>query len=205
VLAVGHNGKDSEETMRRQSEYTRHVIAIATLVGALSFGATACGDDPVAHSETISLKLSGIKNGDIKNGQASEDKEISTESGNPYGEFIKNAKAALGGKNPGSIELVSAIVRVHADSKNVSSLEAVFTSFELFLTTSSTTIPVGTVASPTGTSVNVKLDENVDYEPIFDQLLGGSFKAGVRGPTVATPPVDFDLKLTLDLKFTAYE
>lgn len=193
--------------MRTRTEYTRGGLALFVVlgVGVLALGAAACGDDPVAHSETISLKLSGIKNGDIKNGQASEDKEISTESGNPYGEFIKNAKAALGGKDPGSIELVSAFVRIHSDSKNVSALEAVFSSMELYLTTSNTTIPVGTVATPKGTSIAVKLDENVDYEPIFADLLGGSFKGGVRGPTVATPPADFDLKLTLDLKFTAYE
>ncbi|MBL8786777.1 MAG: hypothetical protein JNJ59_17860 [Deltaproteobacteria bacterium] len=190
--------------MRAISEYTPGRFVLAAL-GVLALGIGACGDDPVAYSETVSLKLSGIKNGDIKNGQAEEEKEISTESGNPYGEFLKNAKAALGGKDPGAIELVSAFVRVHSDSKNVSALEAVFTSLELFLTTSNTTLPVGTVANPSGTSIAVSLDENIDYEPIFANLLAGSFKGGVRGPTVATPPADFDLRLTLDLKFTAYE
>lgn len=165
----------------------------------------ACGDDPVAYSETVSLKLSGIKNGDIEQGVASEEKSVSSESGNPYGEFIKNARARLGGKDPGSIEIVSCFVRVHADSKNVLNIEQVFDDLELFLATSQTTIPAGKNLNPSGTSTAITIDEDLDYSPVFSSMLGGNFKVGVRGTTVATPPVDFDLKLTIDLKFTAYE
>jgi len=96
-------------------------------------------------------------------------------------------------------------VRVHADSKNVSTIDAVFTSLELFISNSATTIPVGSRASPTGTSVGIAINDDLDYEPVYDTMLGGDFKVGVRGPTVAVPPVDFELKLTIDLRFTAYE
>jgi len=179
---------------------------IAGLIAiSLAFFSSACGDDPVAHSETVSLKLSGIKAGDIKNGVASEEKNINTESGNPYGEFVKNARAALGGKDPGAIELVSAYVRVHAESKNVTAIEQVFADLELFLSDSQTTLPVGTLTAPTGSSVKVPLDDTLDYEPIAATLLSGDFKVGVRGTAVDTLPTDFELKLTLDLKFTAYE
>lgn len=166
---------------------------------------SACGDDPVAYSETVSVKLSGIKPGDIQNGQTSEDKNINTEEGNPYGDFLKNARAELGGRDPGAIEIVSAVVRVHADSKNVSTIDAVLTSLELFMADSATTIVFGTKASPSGSEVAVPIKEDLDYEPIFESMLGGDFKVGLRGPTVATPPEDFELKLTLDLRFTAYE
>jgi len=165
----------------------------------------ACDDDPVAYSETVSLKLSGIKNGDLDNGQASEEKNINTESGNPYAEFLKRARAKLGGRDPGAIEIVQADVRVHSDSKNVSTVDAVFASLELFITNSATTIPVGSRANPTGSSVAIALDDNLDYEPVYDTMLRGDFKVGVRGPTVAVPPNDFDLKLTIDLRFTAYD
>lgn len=175
------------------------------LLGALLALSSACADDPVAYSETVSVKLSGIKNGDLVNGQASEDKNINTEEGNPYGAFLKNAREALGGRDPGAIEIVKADVRVHSDSKNVSTIQAVFSSLELFITSSSTTIPVGSKASPTGTSVGIALFDDLDYEPVYDTMLGGDFKIGVRGPTVASPPVDFDLKLTIDVRFTAYE
>lgn len=193
-----------EKNITRQrfvGAYARLSI-IAVLSGV---ALVACGDDPVAYSETVSVKLSGIKPGDIQNGQASEDKNINTEEGNPYGDFVKHARDKLGGRDPGAIEIVSAIVRVHADSKNVSTIDAVFTSLELLMADSATTIAFGTKASPTGSEVAVAIKDDLDYEPVFDSMLGGDFKVGVRGPTVATPPTDFELKLTLDLKFTAYE
>jgi hypothetical protein len=165
----------------------------------------ACGDDPVAYSETVSVKLSGIKNGDIANGQASEDKNINTESGNPYGEFVKRARDRLGGRDPSAIEIIKATVQVHADSKNISTIDAVFSDIEIFMADSATTIPVGSRATPTGTSVPVPIDDDIDYEPVFSSMLGGDFKVGVRGSTVTLPPDDFDLKLTIDLRFTAYE
>jgi hypothetical protein len=181
--------------MCRLKEYTLAGLALFVF---------ACGDDPVAYSETVSLKLSGIKNGDIAQGVASEDKNVNSEAGNPYAEFLKSARAELG-RDPGSIELVSAFVRVHADSKNVVNIEQVFEDLELFLANSQTTIPASDNEAPTGTSVRMAIYEDLDYGPVFDSMLAGDFKVGVRGTTVAEPPADFDLKLTLDLKFTAYE
>lgn len=184
---------------------TRSVYTAFLFLGPLVGLATACDDDPVAYSETVSVKLSGIKSGDIANGQASEDKNINTEEGNPYGDFIKNARAELGGHDPSRIEIAKADVRVHADSKNVSTLDAVFSSLELFISSSATTIPVGTRNAPTGSTTSIALDEDLDYEPVYDVMLGGDFKVGVRGPTVAAPPADFELKLTVDVRFIAYE
>lgn len=94
---------------------------------------------------------------------------------------------------------------MHADSKNVIAFEQVFVDLELFLGNSQTTIPAGSLTSPTGSSVEVRVPATLDYEPVESSMLGGDFKVGVRGATVATPPVDFDLKMTIDLKFTAYE
>lgn len=185
--------------MCRLREYT-----LAGLV-ALALIMVACGDDPVAYSETVSLKLSGTKNGDIKEGVASEDKNVNSESGNPYGEFLKSARSRLGGKDPSAIEITSAFVRVHADSKNILNIEQVFEDIELFLANSQTTIPASMVTGPKGTSVKMPVAEDLDYSPVFASMLSGDFKVGVRGNTVDTPPTDFDLKLTIDLKFTAYE
>lgn len=183
----------------------REYIARGVLALGVAAFLAACGDDPVAYSETVSVKLSGIKNGDIQNDQASEDKNINTESGNPYGEFVKRARDRLGGRDPGAIEIVKATVQVHADSKNVSTIEVVFADLELFIADSQTTIPVGSVSAPAGTSVPIPLREEIDYEPVYASMLGGDFRVGVRGATVELPPDDFDLKLTIDVRFTAYE
>ncbi|PKN57945.1 MAG: hypothetical protein CVU56_08120 [Deltaproteobacteria bacterium HGW-Deltaproteobacteria-14] len=181
---------------------TRLLLPLALL---LVLALPGCADDPVAHSETVSIELSGIKPGDLKNGVASEEKNINTESGNPYAEFLKNARAALGGEDPGAIELVSAYMRVNSTSKNVIAFEGVLVDAELFIANSQTTIPVGSVTSPKGSSVRITLDPEVDFEPLRAAMLGGDFKVGVRGNAVAATPADFDLKISLDLKFTAYE
>lgn len=171
---------------------------------ALLISTAGCGDDPVAYSETISIRLSGLKNGDIANGQASEDKNINSEEGNPYAAFLKTARSRLG-RDPGLIEIVSATVRVHADSKNISSLDAVFADMELFMSDSATTIPFAHRNTISGSSLEFPIDEDINYEPIMESMLGGDFKVGARGATVALPPDDFELKLTLDLEFEAFE
>ena len=53
--------------------------------------------------------------------------------------------------------------------------------------------------------LTVKSDDVEGRTMIYESMVKGDFKVGVRGPTVATPPVDFELKLTLDLRFTAFE
>ncbi len=174
------------------------------IVLALILSTASCGDDPVAYSETISIRLSGIKHGDIANGQASEDKNINSEEGNPYAAFLKTARGRLG-RDPGLVEIVSATVRVHSDSKNISSLEAVFADMELFMADSATTIPFAHRTTVSGTSLAFPIDDDVDYEPIAASMLDGDFKVGARGATVAAPPDDFELKLTLDLEFEAFE
>jgi hypothetical protein len=175
------------------------------VVGALLLAAPACGDDPVAYSEVVSLKLSGMKNGDFTNGTVSEDKSISTESGNPYAVFLRNAKDALGGKDPGEIEVVGVTVQVHADSKNVTTVDAVLTDLEVFIATNETTIPVAKKTAPVGSSVAIPLLEDVDYGGVRAKLISGDFKMGARGTGVDPLPSDFDLKLTLDVRFEAYE
>jgi len=181
------------------------VIGRLVLIGGVALAVSGCPEEPVAHSETVSLKLSGMKEGDVKNNEFSEEKNVNSESGNPYGEFTKAAENALG-KAPSRIAPQSAFLRIHSDSEGVTSFGEVFASMELFFANSATTIPVGTVASPQGSSVEVALDENVDLEPLMASMIGGDFKVGVRGAAAASLPAGkFDLRITIDIKFEAYE
>ncbi|TNF23416.1 MAG: hypothetical protein EP329_27600 [Deltaproteobacteria bacterium] len=164
----------------------------------------ACGDDDVvAHSETVTLSLSSLKPADIKQGAVSVEKNINTESGNPYAAFLKNAKDALGGKDPGSIVLISATLRVEDTSTNVTGFETLLTDVDLFLTNSAGAVVVGTVDAPTGMTLTVPLDETVDYAPLAESMLGGDFKVGISGGVVDPEPTDFDLSVSVDLNFKA--
>jgi hypothetical protein len=164
-----------------------------------------CADDPVAYSEVVSLKLSGIKHGDVQNGVASEDKNVNSESGNPYGEFIKSAEDALGGAEPGRVVLTSALVGVHADSKGVIQLEQVFSSVELFVSSGTGTYPVGETTALASSTADIVLAQDVDWQALHPILVGGDFKVGVRVDVVDDVPDDWDAKLFLDLTFSAYE
>lgn len=185
-------------------QITTGFVTLVTAFVAGTAVAPSCGDEVVAHSETVSTKLSGIKPGDLDNGNASEEKNINTESGNPYGEFLKTARSRLG-RDPSAIEVTSIIVQVSADSKDVIAIDEVLEGVEIFFADSQTTIPVAFLDGPTGSSVRIPLLDELDLEPVMDAMLGGDFKVGARGVAVADPPADFELKLTLDIRFRAIE
>lgn len=178
-------------------------LKLAFVVFVLSFTFLACAE-PVALSEAVSVKLSGIKEGDVKNGQASSDKNINTESGNPYATFLQSARYALNGDPIGSIEVDGVIIRIHSDSKGVSGIETIFSSLEVFISTSDTTLSLGQIENPTGTSAHLENIENGELYAIQNELVQGSFDIGVRGQTQPNLPEDFELKLTVEATFSAY-
>ncbi|HEU4735023.1 MAG TPA: hypothetical protein VFT22_44335, partial [Kofleriaceae bacterium] len=85
----------------------------------------ACGDDPVSYSAPVGINLKA-KSGDVANTAITEDKAITTETGNPYGGFVADATTRLG-HAPGRIEIDQATLILGAQSTNVTRLEDVFT------------------------------------------------------------------------------
>lgn len=178
--------------------------AAITLV-SLGAPLAACGGS-AAFSDTISIKVGGIKKDEIRDGQASKDKSINTEEGNPYASFLRRARDALDGAEPSAIRVEAATLRVHADTKGVNGFEQVFREIELFLSDENTTIALGKIESPSGTSVEVAItaDED-DLAALQPSLANGNVKVGIRGPTVAAPASDFDLKVAVEIVFEALE
>ncbi len=173
------------------------------VVAGLAF-ASGCPEEPIAHSGTVSVKLGGMKEGDVKNNELSSDKSLHTEPGDPYGEFVGEATATLGGAPPGRIEVLSAVVRKHSDSTGVNGLEDVLESLEVYLSNNLTTIVIGDVSAPSGSSAEVTLI-GADLEALHESMLGGDgIRVGVRGPAAASTPEKFDLRLTVDITFEAY-
>jgi len=76
----------------------------------------ACGDDPVSFSAPVGIELKA-KSDDVMNGVITEDKGITTESGNPYGAFINDATARLG-RAPGRVEIDGAIEGHHTTQRH---------------------------------------------------------------------------------------
>jgi hypothetical protein len=161
-----------------------------------------CG--PAAVSETISVKLGGIKEGDVRDGAASKHKSVNEESGNPYHEFLTAARRELDGADPSAIVPTDVTLRLRGDSDGVTSFHQVFATIEVYLEDERTTIPIGSTSDLEGSSVEVPVDVNADdLEPLHHSLLTDGIKVGLRGMTVATPPASFELKATIDIVFEA--
>jgi hypothetical protein len=177
------------------------MITVAVAGSLLACG----GDDPVNFSAPVAINLKS-KSDDVKTGGViSDEKGITTESGNPFGAFMKDARAALGGKDPGRIELSEASLLLGAGSKGVVALEDVFSGkVEILFIVDDTndTFPAAHIDSVSGSG---PLGLTVDFD---DALLGtsrakfysGSFKVVVRG-TAATPFQSKGLEAALQTTF----
>ena len=173
--------------------------------------AAACGtSDPVAYSAPVGISLDA-RSGDVVAGQVHADKNISTESGNPYGAFVNAATKALG-RAPSRIVVTSATLTLDpASSTLVTALEQVFTgqvriSFQPNGSTS--TYPVASVTSPVGTgpvAMAVTFDSASMTPADFADLVGASFKVELEGPAAtgfATKGATADM--TAVMTFEAY-
>jgi hypothetical protein len=174
----------------------KHLVALVVLFAA-------CGDDPVSFSAPVGINLKA-KSGDVANTAISEDKAITTESGNPYGAFVTDATAKLG-RAPGRIEIDHATLLVGAQSTNVTKLEEVFTGVvdvAFVMNDTDNSYEVGTVSNPMGAgpvALAIGLDGGDMAPQDFAKYLGGSFKVIARGtaaPGFASKGAEAQLQVT---------
>jgi hypothetical protein len=171
---------------------------------------TACGDDPVSYSSPVGINLKA-ESGAVSGTAISDEKGITTESGNPYGAFISDARAALG-RDPSRIELDGLTFTLGANSTGVTAFEQIYTGDVdvLFLMNdSNNTYNAGRVTNPTGpgpVDVGVLLESDAISDTDWPKYLGGSFKVVIRGtaaPDFASKGAKADLQLMFT--FAAFE
>jgi hypothetical protein len=171
----------------------------------------ACGADPVNYSAPVGIELKA-KSGDVDQSAVTEMKDITTESGNPYGAFTNDATAKLGGHQPSRIEIDQLTLTLGAQSTGVAVLEDVVTGdvdVAFLVNDSNNTYDAGHATSPTGVGP-------IEMSPTFDwslvtatdqaKLLGGSFKVVLRAPAAvgfSTKGANASLQTTFT--FTAFE
>jgi hypothetical protein len=181
------------------------IMAIGTVLLA------ACGSDPVSYSAPVAINLKA-KSADTVNNVVSDDKAITTESGNPYGAFVTAATGELDGTAPGTIEVDGVELFLGATSVGVTTLGEIFAGtvevvFEMNDTNNSypvATVPMdaATGSGPVELAIGFEGVSEVDYA----KLLGGSFKVIVRGPAApdfTTKGADADIQATFT--FVAFE
>ena len=183
------------------------------LASSLLLGLVACGDDPLTYSAPVGINLKA-KSSDTVNNVVSDEKGITTESGNPYGAFVSDAQRELGGRDPAVIEVDGVELFLGASSTGVTTLGEIFDGnvevlFQMNDTNNSYPVAHGTVAATTGggpfaLSIDFAGEDVPDID--FAKMLGGSFKVIARGPAAAdftTKGADADLQVTFT--FAAFE
>jgi hypothetical protein len=172
---------------------------------------TACGTDPVNYSAPVGIELHA-KSGDVAMSVVTEQKDITTESGNPYGAFVNDATAKLGGKAPSRIELDKLTLTLGAQSTGVTSLDQVLSGdvdVAFLVNTSNNTYDAGHIMNPTGVgpdAVAPSFQWSMVAAQDVAQMQNGSFKVVLRGPAAAdftTKGADATLQLTFT--FTAFQ
>lgn len=187
------------------TRYSWSVVCLA-LVGA-------CGDDAVSYSEPVGINLKA-KSSDVVNATVTNEKGITTESGNPYGAFVTNARTELGGAAPGRIEVSGARLLLGASTTGVTALGEIFLGEVVVLfqmNDTDNTFPVASrvFAATDGAGpidLGVDFDSGEMNDADYGKLLSGSFKVVIRGPAAPdfqAKGADADLQTTLT--FTAFE
>lgn len=180
------------------------------LVSSLTL-VSGCGDDAVSYSAPVGINLKA-KSGDVTQSVVSEQKEITTESGNPYAKFVADARAQLGGKDPTRVEIDHLALILGGQSTGVAALDEVYTGdvdVAFVISDSNNTYDVAHVANPAGAAA-VPMDVIFDSANVAPQdwtkFLAGSFKVVIRGTAAAgftDKGAEADLQLTFT--FSAFE
>jgi hypothetical protein len=149
------------------------------------FAFTACSS-PVNYSAPVGIELNA-KSGDVNMSVVSEEKDITTESGNPYGAFVNTAMSKLGGKNPSQIDIDTLTLTLGAQSQGVTTLDQVVTGdvdVAFLVNSSNNTYDAGHITNPTGVGPD-DVDATFDWSMVapqdIPQMLNGSFKVVLRG------------------------
>jgi hypothetical protein len=172
----------------------------------------ACDDDPVSYSEPVGLALS-VTSGSVEGDSLRAEKNVNTESGNPYAAFVARAEAAIGG-SPSRIAVEGAALSLDATSRNVVVLTEVFAGVidvAFVMNASRSTYPVADLALEPDAGAGpaamvVRFDSGDMPDADHGDVVSGSFKAVLSGPAAAGfATLDADADVSLVLTFAAYE
>lgn len=187
---------------RRRAPLER-LLSLALLAGC----GTQTGDDlnTVGYSGPVNVRLDKFKDGDVRNDAFDSDKDIDTESGNPYADFLRSARTTLG-RDPAAVLVDRITFTLASDTRGVTAFEQILTGTAVFyLATSSVTVNVGTATMPTGAGpVTVRITAGrAELAPINAALVSGHFKVGMRVPAAPGRPSSFDARLSTTFQFRA--
>lgn len=174
-----------------------------------------CGDsDPLGPviSPTITLTVNSMNSSDIESGMLDKDENISTETGNPWGEFIRMAEDECKA-DPVGFEVTHVALSLDTEGSNgVAGLDDVFSGAVsvIFRSTQGSDEDAAQVAvgsgpvSGAGNSTLVASGTRSALAPLYERLLGGDFHVAVRGGTDRQHGDDFSMDVRVTFATTAF-
>lgn len=180
--------------------------------GLLLVGACGGDDEPISISAPVGITLKA-EAGDFENNVITVDKGISTESGNPWGAFVADVDAQLGGP-PNDVEIESLELLLAASSEGFTELSAVFNGtvdVQFEMDDTGNFFPAGSVViDATTEGRSIALDSSFNYAAVqgsdLNKFLAGSFKVVMSGPAAAGfDSSDGKAELQLTFAFAAFE
>lgn len=172
------------------------------------FVLAGCGGGEVLVSNPIALDVGGIKEGDIRNEAYNRDKSITSDSGNPFKQFLEQAKGKLDGKSPGRIGVEKIVITVDGSSKGIGSqgLATILKNVQVYVEKDATVALTDVEEVPQGATLELPVTAGEDELKVMQtRMLASDFKVGIRGDAVSPRPQDFDLKVNVQITFAAYE
>lgn len=181
------------------------VIASALLIGCEE------DQDPIT-SNTMTVVVNSLNTSDINDqGILEKDENISNDSGNPWGEFIKDAEAELG-REPERFEIISASMQL-TDRDGVDSFDELISgkmSARILSTQGSDDdalkVEIGSKMNPSGESA-IELSDLAsasELNILHERLLGGDFHVGFNGETDLTKDNSFSVDVIIKFVVRAY-
>lgn len=167
-----------------------------------------CGGGEVLVSQPIALDVGGIKEGEIRNETYNRDKSVTSDSGNPYKQFLEQAKGKLDGKSPGRIGVDKIVLTVDGSSKGIGSqgLATILKNVQVYLEKDATVALTAVEEVPEGATLELEVTAGEEELKVMQtRMLESDFKVGIRGDAVSPRPQDFDLKVNVQITFAAYE
>jgi hypothetical protein len=184
-----------------------------TIAFMLALGSAACtGEEAVSYSDMVGIEVKADADKVVAD-NISDEKNINTESGNPYGAFITAAQNELGA-DPGRIEITSVTIQLN-DAVGVSALNEIFDGdvdviFQMPTSGDEVRVASGLVGADTQGGGPIELIVEFDSDSLNDanyaDLIAGSFKVLYRAPAnpaYAATSAKTDLQITF--MFEAFE
>jgi hypothetical protein len=189
---------------------TKNLCSFSMVVLSL---AACSSDEPLTHSAPVGITIN-VKASEVAAGKLVADKNINTESGNPYGAFISNAKTALDGKDPARIALAGLTIALDtAKSSGVTTVGGVFIGackIQFTMSGSGTVYPIGNkafVAADGAGPISMTATFDSAAMPAADlsELIGGQFKMGIDCGAATTFTGNADATLITTMTFEAFD